>query len=124
MNFTFNLKNSDIWIKIGNYNYFMIIQKQYYNDRWILGKPFFKKYNLIFEYDSKQIGLYTQTSNENNTKNQNQNSFIYLLIIIGLIIIIIFLVIVLYKCYIILPRKKRANEMNDDYEYIENLINN
>ena len=122
MNFTFNLKNSDIWIKIGNYNYLMVIQKQYYNDRWILGKPFFKKYNLIFEYDSKQIGLYTQTSNENNTKNQN--SFIYLLIIIGLIIIIILLIIVLYKCYIILPRKKRANEMNDDYEYIENLINN
>ena len=122
MNFTFNIKNSDIWIKKGNYNYLMIIQKQLYNDIWILGKPFFKKYNLIFEYDSKQIGLYTQTFNENNTKNQN--NFIYILIIIGLIIIIILLIIVLYKCYMILPRKKRANEMNDDFEYIENLINN
>ena len=120
MNYTFNINTKDIWVKNGNYNYFMIVQKKrYYNDLWLLGKPFFKKYNMIFDFDNKQIGLYTKIfPNTDNNNNFNNEFFIYIVIIVFLLIIIIGLTFALIKCYANLPRKKRANELLDDnYEY-------
>ena len=120
MNFTFNINIKNIWIKNGNYTYFMIVErKRNYNDLWILGKPFFKQYNMIFDYDNKQIGLYTKTIAD--ADNNNNIFFIYILIIAFLLIIIIGLTFALIKCYSYLPRKKRANELLDDnYEYEKN----
>ena len=75
---------------------------------------------MVFDYDNKQIGLYTQLSEKEIGNNNKSNIFVYVIIIIGLIIIIAVLIFLLIKCYINLPRKKRANEMNDDnYEYDE-----
>ena len=120
MNFTFNINIKDMWIKNGNYNYFMIIQRnRYYNELWIFGKPFFKRYNMIFDYDNKKIGLYTKVFDANN--NNSFNKKIYIIIIAFLLIIIIGLIFALIKCYNYLPRKKRANELLDDnYEYEKN----
>ena len=120
MNFTFNININDMWIKNGNYSYFLIVQKKNnYNDLWLLGKPFFKLYNMIFDYDNKQIGLYTKIfADTNNNNSFNNIFFIYIIIIIFLLIIIIGLTFALIKCYNNLPRKKRANELLDDnYEY-------
>ena len=84
MNFTFNINIKDMWVKNGNYNYFMIVQrKRYYNTFWLLGKPFFKQYNMIFDYDNKQIGLYSKiiedTDNDNNFFDNI--SFIFIIIV-------------------------------------------
>ena len=103
----------------------MIVQKKRnYNDLWILGKPFFKQYNIIFDYENKQIGLYTKTFADAN--NNNNIFFTYILIIFFLLIIIIGLSFSLIKCYSYLPRKKIANELlEDNYEYEKNTnINN
>ena len=122
-NFSFILNNDDIWITKGDYKYIMIVQKRYYyNDLWILGKPFFQKYKLVFEYDNKVIGLYTKIIEDNSEENKNiENNYVYLLIIIGLIIIIVGLIFGLIILLRKLPRKKRANELKDqNYEYTEN----
>ena len=123
MNFTFNINIKDMWIKNGNYSYFMILQKKRnYNDLWLLGKPFFKQYYMIFDYDNKQIGLYTKIFEDTDNNNSFNNIiFIYIIIIVFLLIIIIGLTFALIKCYTNLPRKKRANELLDDnYEYEKN----
>ena len=118
-----------MWIKRGNYSYFMIIQKQRnYYDCWLLGKPFFQQYDMIFDYDNKQIGLYSKiiedTDNDNNFFDNI--SFIFIIIVAFLLLVIIGLTFALIKCYKNLPRKKRANELLDDnYEYeISTHINN
>ena len=113
--FDFNIK--ELWMVKNEYKYFMIIKSEDLEDLWYFGKPFFKKYQMVFEYDKKQIGLYTKMSNNQN-ENVNKSNIIYILIIVGLVIIIIGLGFLLIKSYINLPRMKRANELNDDeYEY-------
>ena len=56
----------------------------------------------------------------NGNKNSNTNShsiLIKVLIIAGLLIIFFILGILFHKNIIKLPRKKKANELEDDYEY-------
>ncbi len=120
-NFSFNFTSNDLWIEKNEYKIFTILQKvSFFNDIWYFGKPIFKKYPMVFDYSNKQIGFYTQLSEKEVENNNKSNIFVYVIIIIGLIIIIAVLIFLLIKCYINLPRKKRANEMNDDnYEYDE-----
>ena len=100
-----------------------IIIEKLYNDNWCLGKPFFKKYEIVFDFDNLQIGLYTKIINDNeSSKDESGNKNIFLIVSISviavLIIIIGLLIFWLIKCYINSPRKKRANELIDDnYEY-------
>ena len=104
----------------------MILQTLCPEEVWFLGSPFFKKYQMVFDLDNKVIGFYTNIneSYSENKKNNNKNVFIYILVIIGLVIIIIGLIFLLIKCYLSLPRKKRANELLDEnYEYSEQNIN-
>jgi hypothetical protein len=104
--------------------------------RWKLGIPFFKKYKLSFNSDNRMITYYEKFIDENNNnnndnegndykkndgnKNSNINShsiLIKVLIIAGLLIIFFILGILFHKNIIKLPRKKKANELEDDYEY-------
>jgi len=123
MSYSFNFSFAELWEEKNGYQYFKIIQHEYYNDYWYFGKPFFKKFQMVFDYDNKIIGLYTnileneQTDNNNNN-NKKQNIYIYILIIIGLVVIIIGLIIVLVKNYKKFTKRKRANELLDDnYDY-------
>ena len=120
MNYTFYLEEKDFWIEKGNYNYFIIIEKNYYNSYWCFGKPFFKKYDIVFDYDNSQIGFYTKIVNGEEKEEENNNLYVYIISIVILVIIIALLIFWLIKCYLNLPRKKRANELLDDnYEYEE-----
>ena len=119
----FNLKNEDIWLEKNGYKYFMILETLNPENSWIFGKPFFKKYHITFNQDSKTIGVYTNINyNRNNetTVPTNKASKIIILvcIIVGLLIIIGVLAFLLVKFYFRNPRKKRANELIDDnFEY-------
>ena len=78
-----------------------------------LGKPFFKKYNLIFNQDSKQISLYVSTSN-NNKKLTNLKSALPIFLIVLLIILIL---LIARKLYIYRVRKLKVNEIIEDFDY-------
>ena len=64
--------------------YFQIIFANYFN-KWVFGRPLFKKYPTIFDQDEKMIGFYLQTEeydsekddkkdqNEKNEKNEKSN---------------------------------------------------
>ncbi len=124
-NFKVSISDKDMWMEKDGYKYFMILQTENYENLWYFGKPFFKKYQMIFDCDSKMIGYYTKIFEESSSNEEKgQSSFGYIIVIIILGIIIIILAYFLIKCYIILPRKKRANELTDDnYDYSGGNIN-
>ncbi len=95
-------------LKDNKYYCLIVFDNTYKAKNWRIGKPFFKKYQLSFESDRKLIVFY------NGKKGLN---FLWMIVILLLIIIII-LIFLMIKKYISLPRKIRANELNEDIEYL------
>ena len=112
--------------------YFQIIFTEFSN-KWILGRPLFKKYPTIFDQDKKMIGFYLESgeydsikddnkdenekNGENNAKNNNNINFWHWIIICFLGLCVIVLSIILYKVIPLIRRKKKANELDEDYNY-------
>ena len=111
--FVFTYK--DLFVVFNNRKYFLITYKLN-SITTIFGKPFFRKYTIIFNPDNKQIGHYIQEEefNDNDNKNYKKNS-ILIIVILLLILILVDLSIILFKYS---GRKKRKNELDENYDYI------
>jgi hypothetical protein len=110
MNFTFT--KNELFEEINNNLYFQIIfdKNQVYG--WKFGKIFFNQYQIYFDQDKKIIGVLK------SFKLGKREKLAWILVII-LIIALIILGYFSYRIFILLPRRKRANELKDDnYEYI------
>ena len=119
----------DLFTLNGDYFYFNVLFTQEEDDfknDFILGKPVFKKYPLVFNFirRSEKIGFYNnlsfkrRTQNIENTINNNQNNgkrLITVLIFIGIIIICL-LSFIIYR-YCRKPRKQKVNELIEFYDY-------
>ena len=79
---------------------------------WILGKPFMKKYQLVYDLDRKIIGIY-----KDNIIGKNYSLIIIIVLLIFLLLVVLGLVI--YIIYFLTKRRrKKAFELNDDnYDY-------
>jgi hypothetical protein len=124
--FTYNLYN-----KSDNLIYFLVF---FYNHngqydeihKFKLGMPFFKKYKLSFNSDARIIKYYEKNKNKEekkttNNENEEKDYFIIKIIIIIILLIVFFgLGFLFHRIITKTPRKKKANEMDDDYEY--NLV--
>ena len=114
----------DLFVKApgdNNLYYFQIIFPDNTYFKWKLGRPVFKKYQMAFDQNKRIFGFYTQTGEydiNDNTKKKNGQSlpFSWILVII-LSIILIALGIAFYKLLPYIKRRKRANELEDDFEY-------
>ena len=131
LNYSFEFTYKDLFYynKLDNKYYFLIeFERNNYNGRWLIGEFFFKKYQLVFNQDTKKIGLYIGNNNKKSkSKNNNwlkRNKW-YLILIIFLFILLVVLAFLTY--YIIKnkpSRKKKANELiDDDYDYTINNEN-
>ena len=115
LNITFT--SNDLFRIEGNDIFFMVAQNSFKDDDCTMGSILLKKYPSIFDVDSKLIKIMKiqieEKSNENN---------------IGKIVGIIFLCIILsglifgfigliYGKKIYQARKKKANELDDDFDY-------
>ena len=144
-NIEFKSINLQYSFKFTKYDFFKIIEDEYYfmiifevnqtNNIWKMGQLFLKKYQLLFDYDSKSIGFYNtelkeKTDNDNNTStngteinNKNSgffNNIKWYLIEIG-ICILIAVIAFYFGIKYHNSRKKRANELkDDDYDYAIN----
>ena len=98
--------------------YFQIVFVEYSN-KWIMGRPLFKKYPTIFDQNKKMVGFYLETGNYDlGNKIEKKNIPWQKIIIIFLGICVIVLSTVLYKVIpLISKRKKKANELDDDFNY-------
>ena len=127
--FAFNAKNES-----DTYLYFLIVHGIDDENRWILGIPFLKKYIFSFDYDKKRIGYYINYGKEIeediNDKGKEKNNFfksdVFKVIIIILSAGIIFVMGMIFNNYLKKSRKKRANELDDVFEYntYEDINNN
>ena len=119
IDYEFILTYKDLFIERDDEYIFSIAFDTYIlnkNPMWIFGKPFMKKYHLIFDMDRKIIGLYKEntTNNINGIKENNkQNYIIYiiLIIILALIVIALFAYIIYY---IKVSKRNKAQELVDD----------
>ena len=135
VNYIFYFSFYDLFIEIQDRYYFLVTfpEEKYINNNWYLGIPFLRRYQLVFNYDSKTIGFYNDKIDENekkpnsnstegNTdKNIKDSSSIRLIIEISIIVILVGLIFVAYFVgkKINEKRKRRANELaNDNYEYL------
>ena len=110
-NFTFTYK--DLFMKYENKYYFLILFK-WYIDKWNFGYPFFKKYQIFFDSDKKIFGLYPNKSNSNNW---NFSPWI-LVFVFALLFIITLIILLIFIKYFKQKRKIRANELEDNFEYL------
>ena len=118
LNIIFELSFKELFYENGENIYFLIIFRPV--DDWIFGDIFLEKYHLVFNQEAKTIGYY-QGMEKEETENDGKNSKItlthLLLILILLAVIVVGVVLYIKKG----PRKNRANELDDNYEYNESI---
>ena len=120
-NYTFEINPDEIILENGDYIYIQIIFDAV-SSRWTLGKIFTSKYKFVFNQKNKQIGFYNKKGSS-NTGDKDNNSFRskILWIISGIIVLCAILILLGYFIgkYLNKARKKRANELLDDFDYIQ-----
>ena len=114
-NYTFEFNSDELFIKINKKLYFLILFHTY-NNEFILGEIFFKKYQMVFDQDNKLIGFYGKI------EQNNSHLFYKIIFLIFMIIIVGILLFLLYKYIILKPRKKRVYELEDNFDYIPTKI--
>ena len=112
-NYTFILDFDDLFIKINN-KYFCLIlfEKNQIRYNWYVGEIFFKKYIIVFNQEKKVIGFYPNFYKE-KFNIPISYYFVFLFFISTLI-----LGYLLYKIIIKKKRRIRANELEENIDYI------
>ena len=92
MNYNFTLDAYDLFTIIPDNNriLFNVEFLENYNGGWVFGKPFFKKYKLVFNEDAKTIFCYVNKENTNKIHKQLMTKNINIIISLLFLIIIIF----------------------------------
>jgi len=126
LNEIFEFNYWELFQEIGNSIVFSIFFDEENKNRWCFGRIFMKKYLFIFDIDQKTITYLPQFENhkkENNLENDKNDNFkIIILEILLVVFLLLGIALGLYfgKLKWDKSRKKRANELNDEYNYIEN----
>ena len=111
MEYDFILEPKDLFYHYYDRYFFLISFRDSFYLR--LGKPFFKKFNMIFNQDSKQLAIYTV--HQENNSNTKKNS-----LVLPTILIIIFSILVLVFVFCLFRyklKKKKLNEIDENYDY-------
>lgn len=149
LNYEFILDFNDLFLEKDNGYYFLIIFDTNYNYLWKFGIPFLKKYNFIYNHDSKLLGFncsknssdirYEKKKNNNESiikdiekkvdinNLQNKNIGMKIFLIIFLSIVFIILLVLFFGIYIGKKifgiRKTKVNELLELYDYSSNQKN-
>ena len=124
--YNFELTYADLFTKINNKYYFLVIFKEKSEkNTWIFGQPFYKKYQFTINLDQNWVGFYNPNKEkiipqkqESSTSGMSKTSKV--LLIVGLVILFIGISVGMFFLGRKLnnDRKRRANELTDDnYEY-------
>ena len=130
----FNLTYKDLFITFDKEIYFLIVFRSWLEkneDVWELGVPFLKKYQMIFNSDTKKIGYYINLNknindtnsiiNKDNKLNSNFSLRTFLEVIFVILFILI-LILLIKKLYLNKIKQKRPFELQDeDYDYFSNI---
>ena len=134
-NYTFYMTYKDLFLKIDNYYYFLIIflnnqiaHKDIYD--WYLGLPFLNQYQFALKMDTYAneytIGFYKfrkEEEKEKQPEKEKENFLIWIFILLAILIALLILISVLLIFYVKKHRKKKAIKLNDDYDYSPEISN-
>ena len=87
---------------------------------WILGKPLFKKHQMIFDQEKKVVGFYKEMGEYDILENVSKGNFGRSLpwILVGILVLCLAILgTIFYKKLPFIKRKKIANELEDDFVY-------
>ena len=126
-NYILELTYKDLFEIKGDKKYFLITFDTKNVVPWKFGKIFLQKYFFNFDAENKIIEYYKLNSNNNNKREGNEinsenkilHSTISVMIFVLVIMFSLILYFVIYKCKYENIRKKRANELDDDFDYAE-----
>ena len=120
LNYTFEITPGEILKEKDDYIFIQILLNGV-GSRWSLGKIFTLKYQFVFNQGDKQIGFYKKMNNQKHVDKEDVLINAKLIWITGSIILVCgVLVLAGYFIgkYVNKARKKRANELSDDYDYV------
>ena len=117
LNYTFEISKDDLLQVEYNYVFLKLLFFIEDSPTWLLGKPFSLKYQFVFNPDTKEIGMYNPNYVTEKPKRNFTQCWLVFTIIILCIIFTVLGVIIGKKIYG-LKRKQKANELNDEFEYI------
>ena len=123
LNYTFELTSNDLFEDIGDRKYFLVNFANNNDKKWILGKPFLKKYNFTYNFDSKTVSLFYGLKKEDSGNSDTPFNKLWIYIIIALVIISILIGVIIIIAKKI-PRKKRVNELEENFDYKEKKEDN
>ena len=116
-NYTFVLEQNELFKIVGDKKIFLIIYDLYRPQFWLFGKIFLEKYSFNYDMESKQIGFYKNTTNSIRNEPKKYNILLINLLWLGIAIIFGILSFFIGKKLFNKIRKKRANELDDYYDY-------
>lgn len=140
-NFEFELNYNDLFVKkYNNKYYFLVLFKAYKEENntnntdikeiWIMGEPFYKKYDFTLNIEGRMLGFYNPNYDYEEEKEiviSKNKKFNYMIVyvIFGIIILLVLMLLSFYLgMKIKKERKQRANELKEDnYEYVPENTN-
>jgi len=124
LSFIFHFGYKDVFTKINDKIYFLIIGNDAIGSFWKLGKIFFEKYPIIINQDKKTISLVyldkfgNQDNNDNKEENKKKYKEILLYSIFGVCILIALIIGYIFGRQLWKKNRKiRANELDENIEY-------
>ena len=117
-NETFIFNYTDLFKEKGDYIFFMIFCNTYSFNRIVLGRIFFEKYQLGFNYDKKVILLYKDDLDKIN-KDKN---YIFSIFLICILLIIFFIVLRFYFKHFKIKKKIYVTELEDNIKLSEKIL--
>ena len=116
------LNYNDLFVKCPGYENvycFQIIFGSMYS-AWILGKPLFKKYPMVFDQEKKIFGFYKEMGEydfEEKIDNGNTGRSLPWILVGFLLVCVIILGTLFYKKLPFKKKRKIANELEDEFVY-------
>ena len=118
-NFTFT--KDELFVKRGNRYIFQIVFQIFTEDvkvpSWKIGQIFFRKYSVFFKQEDRGYKMSYYLTQKFKPKGLSTQTII--IIVLSIVLGLLIIGIIVYFVKFFPKRKKRANELNDDYEYKE-----
>ena len=126
-NYTFEFTYEDLFLEKDHNFWFLIALSSFQNDleEWNMGIIFLRKYNLIFNQDTKTISFYNPNIKVKDINEKTRNRRFSFSVILTIIVIGIFFIvgiIYIYNCNKCLKSnkdKKRLNHIYDNSDYLK-----
>lgn len=124
--FEFNYK--DLFQELGDSVVFSIIFDENEAYHWVFGRLFLQNYQFIFDNDAKTITyIKSNKKKDNDIDSKIDNNFGVILKIVLIFVLLVILIIGFFVGFYFgkqfKNKKKRANELDDEYDYIEKKNN-